>query len=154
MSAVERFIEDMGIISQESGAPRIGGRIIGLLMVEGQAMSLQQISERLAVSRASISTNARDLAKRGMLRRITRAGDRQDYYEAVDHSAESLSELARQFRRNAVTISSCVPSLELEAPDAAPRVIQLADFYAKSADNIQNWANAMRGDVVQNGDKQ
>ena len=41
-------------MSQDRGEPRIAGRIFGLLLIEGQELSLQQISEQLGVSRASV----------------------------------------------------------------------------------------------------
>ncbi|MCW5722868.1 MAG: hypothetical protein KIS86_17190, partial [Devosia sp.] len=41
-SAVDRFIDEMGLITQQDGGPRIAGRIFGLLIVEGRELSLNQ----------------------------------------------------------------------------------------------------------------
>lgn len=81
MSAVDRFVDELGLISQESGESRISGRIVGLLLVEGRELSLAEISERLGVSRASVSTNARLLLRRGVIRLTAHADNRRDYYE-------------------------------------------------------------------------
>lgn len=145
MSAQERFIEEMGLISQQHDGSRIAGRIIGLLTLEGRELSLQQISERLGVSRASVSTNARLLARRGTLRLTTRAGDRQDYYQMSGGSHfEMLHDLAQQFDRHAKAIGACSIELEAEDPQAAERVNDLKDFFEKSAGILHDWAGALR----------
>ena len=76
---IENFIEMMGLIYQADGAPRIAGRIFGLLLVEDEPHSLQGIAERLQVSKASASTNARLLAEKGVIRLTTKPGVRQDF---------------------------------------------------------------------------
>lgn len=145
LSATERFIEEMGLISQQHGNARIAGRIVGLLMIEGRELSLQEISERLGVSRASVSTNARHLARSGTLRLTAHPGSRQDYYELTGAPYfEMLDELALQFQRHAKVIDACVASVHAERPDASPRIRELSGFYEKSAEILQNWAIALR----------
>lgn len=147
MSAADRFIEEMGIISQESGGARIAGRILGLLLVESKEMSLQQISERLNVSRASVSTNARLLAGRGVIRLTTHAGDRQDYYElSVFPYFDMLGGMAEQFGRHGRIVGESAQSLEAENPEAAQRVRELSRFYEKSAEILKDWAFTLQQD--------
>lgn len=145
MSAAERFIEEMGLISQQHGGARIAGRIVGLLMLEGRELSLHDISERLSVSRASVSTNARQLARAGTLRLTAHAGSRQDFYELTGGPYfEMLDELALQFQRHAKVIAACVASVHAELPAASPRIRELSDFFENSAEILQNWAVALR----------
>lgn len=75
-----RFVDQMGALSEEDGLPRIAGRIFGYLLLEADARSLDQIAEALAVSRASVSTDARRLVEIQLLERRSRPGDRRDYY--------------------------------------------------------------------------
>ncbi len=79
-NAVARFIEQMGILCEYDNRPRIAGRMLGLLLVEEGAFSLRELAERLQVSRASVSTNARALTDSGLVERVALPGDRQDYY--------------------------------------------------------------------------
>lgn len=145
MSAVDRFVEEFGLISQESGESRISGRIVGLLVVEGRELSLGQISERLKVSRASVSTNARLLARRGAIKLTTHAGDRQDYYELSDLSYfDLIGELADRFRRHARTIESCLDEMHIEDAEAAKRAADIQDFFQKSAEILNDWAISLR----------
>lgn len=154
MSSLERFVEEMGLMSQERGDPRIAGRIFGLLMVDGHALSLQQISEQLGVSRASVSTNARLLAKRGIVRLTARSGDRQDYYELVSFPHDDLlAGVAQQFAQHAQTIAAYVEPIRAEKPAAAERVAELSQFYEKSAAFLQSWALAVRDEQTTKKDK-
>ena len=77
---VVRFIERMGIYYERLGVPRIGGRILGLLMMARRPLTLDDMASLLQVSRASISTNARMNVALGMVRHVSLPGDRRDYY--------------------------------------------------------------------------
>lgn len=146
-SAVDRFIEEMGLISQEGGGPRIAGRILGLLIVEGRELSLNQISERLGVSRASVSTNSRLLVDRGILRLRAHGGDRQNYYELppVPYS-HLLLQMSGQFEKYATMIGACAAQIEAEpdGAEAAHRVQDLASFYRQSSEFLNIWFAHLR----------
>ena len=145
MSASTRFVEQFGLISQESGDTRISGRIVGLLLVEGQALSLAQICERLGVSKASVSTNARLLARRGAIKLTTQAGDRQDYYELSSLSYfDLIGDLAARFKRHAKSMETCVEDMRTENQQAADRAAQVQEFFEKSGEILDDWALTLR----------
>ena len=80
-----RFVERYGLIAEREGFSRIAGRIFGLLMLSPAELSLEEIAERLMVSRASVSTEARRLQDHGVIERTSRPGDRKDYYQIAPH---------------------------------------------------------------------
>lgn len=80
-TAVEEFIERMGLIAEGDGLPRIAGRIMGLMIIDGGPLSFTELAEQLAVSRGSISTNTRFLEHLGVIERVARRGERQDYFQ-------------------------------------------------------------------------
>lgn len=80
----ERFIEQMGLISQGDGLPRIAGRLMGLMIFDGTASSFSELAVELQVSRGSISTNARMLEQMGIIERVSKPGDRQDYFQLAN----------------------------------------------------------------------
>lgn len=140
-----RFIEEMGLIFQSGGAPRIAGRVFGLLIIEGRELTLHEISDLLMISRASASTNARLLAKRGILRLTARAGDRQDYYALAAHPYfHFLDDVAEQMERNAATINACAGEIDALSADVGSRVRALANFYQLSANFLGKWADFLR----------
>ncbi|MBF0680707.1 MAG: MarR family transcriptional regulator [Devosia sp.] len=143
-AAIDRFIEEMGLIAQQDGGPRIAGRIMGLLIAEGRELSLNQISERLRVSRASVSTNARQLAARGLVRLKTHSGDRQDYYELSSASyVQMLQEMAGRLEKYASVTEACAIEIESESEGAARRVTELSAFYRDSSQFLGNWATVL-----------
>lgn len=80
-AAVEEFVERMGLIAEGDGLSRIAGRIMGLMIIDGGPLSFTELAEQLAVSRGSISTNTRFLEHLGVIERVARRGDRQDYFQ-------------------------------------------------------------------------
>jgi DNA-binding MarR family transcriptional regulator len=78
--ADEAFVERVGRFFEGDGAPRTGGRMLGLLLLSPREMSIDEIAERLRVSRASVSTNARQLEGFGVVERVSHMGDRRDFY--------------------------------------------------------------------------
>lgn len=88
-----RFVERSGLIAEREGFSRIAGRIFGLLLLSPVELSLEEIAERLSVSRASVSTEARRLQDHGIVERTSRPGDRRDYYHiAPNHYLRSLEQ--------------------------------------------------------------
>jgi len=94
-----RFVERMGFFFEEDGQPRIAGRLFGMLYLSDAPISLDDLAAGLGVSKASVSINARLLAQRGMLERVTRPGDRRDYYQVgADIFARTMSQRVARIR--------------------------------------------------------
>ncbi len=94
--ATRDFIESMGRQFEEDGAPRIAGRLFGFLMLQEDPCSLDDVAEQLQVSKGSASSNARLLEQLGIAERVTRAGDRRDYYQISPDIGERTLERALQ----------------------------------------------------------
>lgn len=81
MSTVtEDVIERIGLRFEADGMSRIAGRMLGLLLLSPESLSLDDLGEQLSVSKTSASTNARLLERMGIVEPSTRPGDRRDYY--------------------------------------------------------------------------
>lgn len=76
----ERFIESMGLFFERQGVPRIGGRILGLLLLAETPLALGELAKLLRVSPASISTNIRQLQASGLVDPASIPGDRRHYF--------------------------------------------------------------------------
>ena len=75
------------LFHNDSGLPPITGRIFGWLMVcDPPEQSGAAIAAAIGASRASITTNVRVLTAAGLVRRLTRPGDRTAYY-VIDEDA-------------------------------------------------------------------
>lgn len=76
----EEFVERVGRFFEGDGAPRTSGRMLGLLLLASRELSIDEIADRLKVSRASVSTNARQLEGYRVVERVSHIGDRRDFY--------------------------------------------------------------------------
>ncbi len=94
------FIERLAVAHEADGLPRIAGRIFGLLLISERELSLDEITEELGASKGSASVNTRLLEQRGFIERVSRRGDRRDYYRIMPDLFERTMEqrLARWHR--------------------------------------------------------
>ncbi len=110
--ATRDFIESMGRQFEEDGAPRIAGRLFGFLMLQEEPCSLDDVAEQLQVSKGSASSNARLLEQLGIAERVTRAGDRRDYYQispdigerTLERAVQGIERMLGRLRRGAVVV--------------------------------------------------
>jgi DNA-binding transcriptional regulator GbsR (MarR family) len=127
-SSARRFIDRFGMSLEEDGMPRTAGRMIALMIVGGGPFSFSELAERLEISRGSVSTNTRFLEQRGMIERVARSGDRQDYFQATENSAlrtiESWAE--RQVKKERIA-KELLTDENLPA-DARQRVEEMLEF--------------------------
>ncbi|HZD58265.1 MAG TPA: ArsR family transcriptional regulator [Anaerolineales bacterium] len=93
---LSRFIESMGVYFEDQGVPRIGGRILALLMIAHEPLKAEDIAALLKVSRGSISTNFRILLAGGLAEKIAFHGDRTTYYVFPEAAWEPLIAAAIQ----------------------------------------------------------
>ena len=77
----KHFVEEVGILFEQTGMPRMAGRILGWLMVsEPPHQTTSELSEALLASKGSISTMTRLLIRIGLIERISLPGQRRDYF--------------------------------------------------------------------------
>jgi len=77
----EEFVEEMGIMMEHTGIPRMAGKIFGYLLLSHEPeISTDELVERLHASRGSISTMTRLLIQQGLIDRVGRARERRDYF--------------------------------------------------------------------------
>jgi DNA-binding transcriptional regulator GbsR (MarR family) len=87
---LSKFIEGMGMYFENSGVPRIGGRILALLMIAHEPLSAEDIGVVLKVSRGSISTNMRILTAAGLAEKVSIPGNRTTFFESPETAFEQM----------------------------------------------------------------
>jgi predicted transcriptional regulator len=148
-NAERRFVEALGLFFEDVGISRIGGRLLGLLLIAEQPLSLDAIARTLGVSRASVSTNGRLLLSAGLIERVSMPGDRRDYYCFATHGWEPaiLSGIRRSqtFRHLAM---QALPAIEPDNTAAQARLREALDFYGffeeELAGMLERWRTRPR----------
>ena len=76
-----QFAEEVGIVFEQTGMPRMAGRILGWLLISDPPhQSTEQITKALMASKGSISTMTRLLIQIGLIERLSLPGVRRDYF--------------------------------------------------------------------------
>lgn len=78
----ENFIAHWGIMGTQWGINRTMAQIHALLMTSLEALSTDEVMEALLISRGNAHANLKELVNWGLLRIITKKGDRKEYFEA------------------------------------------------------------------------
>jgi DNA-binding transcriptional regulator GbsR (MarR family) len=77
----KRFVEEVGLLFEQTGLPRMAGRILGwLLIADPPHQTTSDLTEALLASKASISTVTRLLIRIGLIERASLPGERRDYF--------------------------------------------------------------------------
>ena len=136
--AVAEFIDRMGVIAQADGLPRIAGRLMGFFVIHGGPVSFSELSERLQISRASVSNNTRLLEGLGVIERTSRPGDRQDYFRlAQDPYRRLLEGVVERMARASAAAEKAADEMPADHAGARRRLGELSAFYASAGENTR-----------------
>jgi len=77
----KQFAEEVGVLFEQTGMPRMAGRIVGWLLISDPPhQSTSELVEALMASKGSISTTTRLLIRIGLIERISLPGQRHGYF--------------------------------------------------------------------------
>ena len=82
--SLDIFIEGWGRLGPSWGISKVMAEIHALLYVSPQALTLEEMSEKLKTSRSNVSLNVRGLVDLGVVKKVIVRGERKDYYTAED----------------------------------------------------------------------
>ncbi|MEO1021798.1 MAG: MarR family transcriptional regulator [Bacteroidota bacterium] len=80
----QRLIEAYSHAYQNLGYSSLMGKMVGLLLISPEALSLDQISEELKMSKGPISQIARRLKDHKLIEKEWVPGERKDFYRAAE----------------------------------------------------------------------
>ena len=104
-SEAKRFVEDVGIVFEQTGLPRMAGRILGWLLISDPPyQSADELANALQASKGSISTMTRHLIQFNLIERLSLPAVRHDYFKLRPDAWEKLighglEDEIRMFRR-------------------------------------------------------
>ena len=80
--ARDNFIEGIGHLASTMGLSRVIGQLYAMLFLSNEPLCLDDMAERLKISKGNASVNIRELEKLGVVRKVWIKGSRKDFYEA------------------------------------------------------------------------
>lgn len=148
-SEQRQFIERVGLYFEQYHLSRIGGRLLGLLMLVEGPLSLDEMATALGVSRASVSTNIRQTADFGLTEHLSLPGDRRDYYRFAEnpwqHGLEARIEATRVLRSIAERGLAAVTPTDTAARAHLEELLAFCDFAIEDQrEMIARWQERRR----------
>jgi hypothetical protein len=128
----QAFVESMGLYFERYGVARIGGRLLGLLMLADRPLTQEAMAAALGVSRASVSTNVRLVVESGLVEVVSLPGDRRDYYRFAASPWERgivvNVEAIERLRRISAAGLAAVPPDDVAARERLLEALDFCDF--------------------------
>src|SRR5438093_12469313 len=81
----------VGALMEFWGFKRVMGRVWALLYLRGDALSASDLCEQLSISSGAASMALSELEHCAVIRRIRKAGDRREYFEAETEIWKTIS---------------------------------------------------------------
>ena len=130
LSPREQIIENFGQYFENYKLPRILGRVYGLLLLTDQPyLGLDQIVTELKVSKASVSTVVRQLVGFMMIEKVTRPGDRRDYYQVSPKAALNYIQNSMRGALSFADLIEKAARLEDLTPEARQKIERIEHLY-------------------------
>jgi DNA-binding transcriptional regulator GbsR (MarR family) len=110
------FADGIGAAAATSGIlTQLQGRIFGLLYLQPEPLSLDEITDELQQSKSNVSVQIRGLVDWQLVRQVRVAGSRKDHYAAATDFWRVMQEiLERRFRWNLRQVLATVEEAERE----------------------------------------
>ena len=140
LAEVERqFVDLWGTMSSLWGINPTMARIHGLLYITGEALTMDDMMDRLGISRGNVSMNLTKLVEWGLVQRAHTRGDRRDRYASVSDVWEMFTRVATQRKRREIdpvltTLRRCRDALSADGLGAAAKQPAAKERYRRIDD--------------------
>ena len=130
---VQQFVEEVGTVFEQTGLPRMAGRIFGWLLISDPPhQSTDEITEALMASKGSISSMTRLLMQVGLIERFCLPGVRHNYFRLradawhhlIGHGLEDEIKMMRQLAEHGLEL------LVDRTPSTQKWLGEMRDIYA------------------------
>ena len=155
--ARDEFVTQWGIMGAQWGINRTMAQIHALLMTAPDVMSTDEVMETLEISRGNAHTNLKDLVSWGLIRIVTKKGERKEFFEAEKDVWEIFRRVARERKRREIepaleTLRNCKAASEgMKTPEGRAfheQMDQLEDFVSFASRMGDRVASMQHGKAI------
>jgi len=153
----DEFVTQWGIMGAQWGINRTMAQIHALLMTAPDVMSTDEVMSALEISRGNAHTNLKDLVGWGLIRIVTKKGERKEFFEAEKDVWEIFRRVARERKRREIdpaleTLRNCKAATEdmetAEAKAFHEQMVQLEDFVSFASKMGDRVATMQHGKAI------
>ena len=145
--ARDHTILGLSQVSQFWGFPKAMGAIYGAVYLSPEPLSLDEIGERVGITKGAVSTNVRHLERLGLVHKQKPIGTRKDFYTAETDFWQVVKGILQErekseFDRALHTVSDSLEMVE-SARDLGPEEAELALFYQKRLKTLADFFKSL-----------
>lgn len=144
MAVHDSMLSGLGQLSDYFGFSKVMGQLYGALLLSAKPLSLDDLMERLSISKASVSTNIRTLENMGMVRQVwmREHSGRRKYYEAETDLWQIISNVIsgremRDVERALNVIQDNADKLRTSMPEMSATEREVAELYIERMAQMQ-----------------
>jgi DNA-binding transcriptional regulator GbsR (MarR family) len=97
--AKEQFVQTWGTLGTNWGISRTMAQVHALLLVSAEALSTEEVMDRLQISRGNANMTLRDLMDWGLAHKVLKTGERKEFFVAEKDIWEVAKCIARERKR-------------------------------------------------------
>ncbi len=136
------MIEGLGRLATFFGFSKVMGQLYGALLLSPKPLSLDDLAEKLDISKGSVSMNMQALERWGTVKEVWVRGDRRKYYEAETDLWKIISTVLAGRERREVelalrVIGENIEKLHQAMPEMSEEDRALADLYLERIADLQ-----------------
>jgi DNA-binding transcriptional regulator GbsR (MarR family) len=143
-SVHDSMLEGLGQLASYFGFNKMMGQLFGTLMLSPEPLSLDDLMNRLGISKASVSTNMRTLEHMGIVREAWVKDDRRKYYRVESNFWRILTNVLtsrelRDVNQALQVLSDSATHLREAKADMGEEEQRMAEFYIERIDQLQDF---------------
>ena len=130
-SLVNQFVETWGAMGSAWGVNNSVAKVHGLLIITDRPWCIDEIVERLQISKSNVSTSLKELRSWNVVKKVFLTGDRREFYACEPDTWEMLFNIMRQRKQReldpilASISTTCEQAKEAPAGIAVDRLVQM-----------------------------
>lgn len=138
------IMDGLGQLASYFGFSKVMGQLFGTLMLSPDPLSLDDMVERLSISKASVSTNMRTLEHMGIVREVWVKDDRRKFYKAEEDFWRILSSILssrelRDVNQALRVLETSGEHLQESLPAMSSNEQRLAEHYIERLAQLQDF---------------
>lgn len=147
----DQFVHDYGEAYHQFGLPRLMGHIVAVLLTEAEIQSLDDITDRLQVSKGPVSQVMRRLRDHGLVEKQWVPGSRRDHYRATpDIFGQAFANHAALLRGNLDLARKYADAIENSPEDVddhfRARIGEMQRFYELMSGHLDAFLEEWRAE--------
>lgn len=140
----DNMMEGLGQLASYFGYNKLIGQLYGALFLSSEPLSLDDLTDLLSKSKASVSMNMRSLEQMGVVREVWVRDSRKKFYEAESDLWKALTNVVRQremrdLQRALEVLGGSIEQIKAVRPQMDDDQKVTADHYTKRIDQLQDF---------------